>query len=94
MKVSVIIPTYNRFKCLLRAIESVKNQNYPDIEIIVVNDRSTHTNQGIGNRAHPNNIYIYRERERLYLIIYIYIYGPWSIVPPMLPYNTLYNDTL
>ena len=41
MKVSVIIPTYNRFNCLLNAIESVKNQNYPDIEIIVVNDRST-----------------------------------------------------
>lgn len=41
MKVSVVIPTYNRFNCLLNAIESVKNQNYPDIEIIVVNDRST-----------------------------------------------------
>lgn len=40
-KVSVIIPTYNRFKYLLNAIESVRNQTYKNIEIIVVNDRST-----------------------------------------------------
>ena len=40
-KVSVIIPTYNRFKYLLNAIESVKKQTYPNIEIIVVNDCST-----------------------------------------------------
>jgi glycosyltransferase involved in cell wall biosynthesis len=41
MKVSVIIPTYNRFHYLLNAIESVKSQTYDDIEIIVVNDRSS-----------------------------------------------------
>lgn len=41
MKVSVIIPTYNRFKFLLNAINSVKNQTIKDIEIIVVNDCST-----------------------------------------------------
>jgi glycosyltransferase involved in cell wall biosynthesis len=40
-KVSVIIPTYNRFKYLLNAIESVINQTYTNIEIIVVNDCST-----------------------------------------------------
>ena len=41
MKVSVVIPTFNRFKSLLRAIGSVKKQTYDNIEIIVVNDRST-----------------------------------------------------
>ena len=40
-KVSVIIPTYNRFKYLLNAIKSVKQQTYSNIEIIVVNDCST-----------------------------------------------------
>ena len=40
-KVSVIIPTFNRFKYLLNAIESVKKQTYKNIEIIVVNDCST-----------------------------------------------------
>lgn len=40
-KVSVIIPTYNRFESLQRAISSVINQTYHNIEIIVVNDNST-----------------------------------------------------
>lgn len=39
--VSVIIPTYNRLATLQRAIESVYAQDYPVLEIIVVNDRST-----------------------------------------------------
>lgn len=39
-KISVIIPTYNRFKYLLNTIKSVKEQTYPNIEIIVVNDNS------------------------------------------------------
>lgn len=39
-KVSVIIPTYNRFKYLLNTIKSIKEQTYSNIEIIVVNDRS------------------------------------------------------
>ena len=38
--VSVIIPTYNRFKHLINAIDSVKKQTYKNIEIIVVNDCS------------------------------------------------------
>ena len=39
--VTVIIPTYNRFKYLLHAIRSVKEQTYKNIEIIVINDCST-----------------------------------------------------
>jgi glycosyltransferase involved in cell wall biosynthesis len=39
--VSVIITTYNRFESLLLAIESVKNQSYKNIEIIIINDCST-----------------------------------------------------
>ncbi len=40
-KVSVIIPTYNRFIYLLNTIKSIKAQTYKNIEIIVVNDCST-----------------------------------------------------
>jgi len=38
--VSVIIPSYNRYDLLLKCLESVKNQTYRDLEIIVVNDGS------------------------------------------------------
>ena len=39
--ISIIIPTYDRFDLLLKSINSVKNQTYKDVEIIVVNDCST-----------------------------------------------------
>ncbi len=39
-KVSVIVPTYNRFKFLLNTIKYIKDQTYQNIEIIVVNDCS------------------------------------------------------
>lgn len=41
MRVSVVIPTYNRRSHLLRAIESVRAQSVPVGEIIVVDDGST-----------------------------------------------------
>jgi glycosyltransferase involved in cell wall biosynthesis len=39
--VSVIIPTFNRSQFLLRAIHSVLNQTYKNIELLVVDDGST-----------------------------------------------------
>ena len=39
-KVSVIIPTYNREKSIVKSIESVLNQTYKNIEVIVIDDAS------------------------------------------------------
>lgn len=39
--VTVYMPTHNRVELLKRAIESVLNQDYRNIELIVVDDRST-----------------------------------------------------
>ena len=41
MKVSVLIPTYNRRQYVVDAIQSVIAQDYADMEIIVVDDGST-----------------------------------------------------
>lgn len=38
--ISVVIPSYNREKTIIRAIESVINQTYKDMEIIVIDDGS------------------------------------------------------
>ena len=40
-KISVIIPSFNRFKYLLNTIKSIKEQTYKNIEIIVINDKSS-----------------------------------------------------
>jgi len=39
--ISVIIPTYNRCELLFRAIESVLNQTYGDLELLIIDDGST-----------------------------------------------------
>ena len=41
--VSVVIPTYGRATALRAAIESVLLQNYPEIEIVVVDDNGINT---------------------------------------------------
>jgi glycosyltransferase involved in cell wall biosynthesis len=40
-KVSVIIPTFNRFNYLKNAVQSVLNQSHNNLEIIIINDGST-----------------------------------------------------
>ena len=38
--ISVILPTYNRAYCLEASMNSVLNQSYPDLELIIVDDGS------------------------------------------------------
>ena len=45
MKISVIIPTYNRSYCLERAIESVLSQSYKNFDLWIVDDGSTDETQ-------------------------------------------------
>ena len=39
-KISVIIPVYNSFNTLEKAVNSVINQNYLNVEIILIDDGS------------------------------------------------------
>lgn len=59
MKVSVIIPSYNRFRYLENAIRSVKSQTHNNTEIIVINDGSTeHYYSSVPYILPPNAIYV------------------------------------
>ncbi len=61
--VSVIIPVFNCAKYLGEAIESVLEQTYKPIEIIVVNDGSTDNSQAVA-KSYSNNIkYHYQENS-------------------------------
>ena len=50
MKVSVIVPVYNTEKYLEKCLESIVNQTYKDIEIIIINDGSTDNSSKIINK--------------------------------------------
>lgn len=52
-KISVIMPIYNCEKYLKRSIESVLNQTYKKLELILINDGST-----------DNSLKVCREYER------------------------------
>lgn len=54
--VSVILPTFNRPKTLKRALKSVQDQNYENIEIIVVNDGGSDVEDVVLNCSKKSNI--------------------------------------
>lgn len=62
--VSVVIPIYNREKLIFKSVQSVLNQTYSDLEIIVVDDGSTDNTRdvvmGIGD---PRVRYIYQKNS-------------------------------
>jgi glycosyltransferase involved in cell wall biosynthesis len=64
-KVSVVIPTYNCAHYLEQAIESVMNQTYHDLEIIVLDDGSTDDTAQAVQKYGANINYIRQENRGL-----------------------------
>ena len=62
MKISVIIPTYNRCEVLKRALTSVYAQTHSPFEVIVIDDGST-DNTGEIQKDYPSVKYFYQENS-------------------------------
>lgn len=65
MKTSVIIPAYNEEKHIKQCIESLMQQNYPDFEIIAVDDGSTDKTKDILNDFASKNEIIFLKQNHL-----------------------------
>lgn len=63
--VSIVIPTHDRIKKLIRLLTSVKNNSYTDLEIIVVDDDSKDETYEIVKRRFPTVKVIRNETEHL-----------------------------
>jgi len=62
-KVSVIIPTYNRFSFLVESIESVLSQTFSDFELIIVDDGSSDGTGKVREIYRDRIKYIYQENS-------------------------------
>lgn len=40
-RISILLPTYNRASLIMETIQSVRDQTFPDWELVVINDQST-----------------------------------------------------
>ncbi|MGR9115156.1 MAG: glycosyltransferase family 2 protein [Gammaproteobacteria bacterium] len=60
MRVSVIIPSYNRCESLRRAVTSVMAQTYPATEVIVVDDGSCDASAAMIKSEFPEAIYLFQ----------------------------------
>jgi GT2 family glycosyltransferase len=62
--ISVVIPTHNRKDGLQRCLQAVAKQDYPDFEVIVVDDGSSDGTEDLMRRAFPDLRFLRQETNR------------------------------
>ena len=60
---SIIIPLYNKEKCIIKTIESITKQEYDNYEIIVIDDGSTDDSAKKVKSINNNKIKIYKKEN-------------------------------
>lgn len=64
MKISVVIPTYNRAHVICEALDSVMAQTYKDFEVIIVDDGSTDdTSEKIKTYLSDNRVHYVKQKN-------------------------------
>lgn len=63
-RISVVIPTYNRFTTVGKAIDSVLSQTYCDVEVIVVDDGSSDDTAKVIGDAYGERIRLFKQRNQ------------------------------
>jgi len=58
--ISVIIPSFNREKLIIKAIKSVLNQSFQDFEILIIDDASTDNTNKVVSNLNNNKIKYFR----------------------------------
>ena len=66
MLVSVIIPTYNRKDFLIKALDSVLNQTYANIEVLIIDDASTDDTKNSILKYNDNRIKYFKNPTNLH----------------------------
>lgn len=86
-KVSVLIPTFNRFEYLEQAIDSALDQSYANIEIIVSDNASTDiTGEMLNKYADNVKIKLFRNQNNIGMVnnwrkmLYEYATGEWFVI--------------
>lgn len=72
--ISVIIPLYNKEKCIRKTIDSILNQKgFSDFEIVVVDDGSTDESCRIVETISDNRVVLYHKKMVEYLLLEIMV---------------------
>jgi glycosyltransferase involved in cell wall biosynthesis/GT2 family glycosyltransferase len=89
--VSVVIPTYNKEKTILKVLDSYKNQNYKKIEILVIDDNSSdNTEEVIKNYIQENkdiSIKYFNTKKEGYNLAMARNIGIWNALGDVIVFN-------